>query len=108
MTIATSTGTNTDPESEDAWPWNCLSCGTTIYTDAECCRDCESAHLPAFHVRQRDISVGFVDWMRRETVPTFVRKITVIASIELSLTTLWLYALLIYADAFGRVTPAII
>lgn len=79
----------------DEWPWECLSCGTTLYHDVEHCRTCASASV---HPKTRGRSSAlreFVSWMRREPYPSFVLKVTAISSTELALTALWLHLILL-------------
>lgn len=74
----------------DGWPWQCLTCGSALYHDAENCRNC-AARPPASAGGRSPATQSFSDWMRREPYPTFVLKVTTISGAELALTALWLH-----------------
>ncbi len=95
-----------DAESDDdstSWPWECLNCGTTIFHDGECCVPCRSAYYASTHAGRPSDSMGFVEWIRRESLPAFVLKTTGIAGIELGLTAFWLLVFLGDPFALGQV-----
>lgn len=98
-----------DPDRADAdrWPWRCLGCGTTIYHDGELCRDCVSAHRRAHAGRGGDASDGFLEWVCEEPVSAFVLKVSVVAGIELALTSLWLRLALSGFVEYGSVVPIV-
>ena len=89
------------PTDADVWPWRCLRCGGTIYHDVELCRDCFALeryqHTMGGYGEaslEPDQPEGFVDWMRRQPASALWFKVSVIASVELTLTTVWLQLLL--------------
>ena len=97
----------TDRDESDTWPWRCLECGTTIYHDGEVCLDCESSRRVRRAGGRPDRSVGFVDWVRAQTATGLVLKVTVVASIELALTTFWLQTLLGRVLELGGLVPIV-
>lgn len=86
----------------DAWPWRCLGCEDVIYHDAEYCRDCRRPSLPPRIADTRHPVAAFLDWIRREPYPSFLTKVTAVASLELSLTALWLQLMLVGSVWLGR------
>ena len=79
----------------DSWPWECLNCQTTIFHDSLYCRDCEAWKWAETASGQSGPVGSFVDWMQRESYPSFVTKVTVIAGIELGLTAVWIHLLIL-------------
>lgn len=90
MSESTTSRAEPDRGEPESWPWRCLYCRTTIYHDGERCRDCRSSRRPAGRRPAPDAPDGFADWVREQTAPALVLKVTAIAGIELSLTALWL------------------
>lgn len=84
------TSAETTPSGDDSWPWRCLDCEGTIYHDSELCRDCQSVLTVAGGASGQQPDRDFVDWIRLEPYLAFVTKVTAVASLELTLTTLWL------------------
>ena len=89
------------PPEPDTWPWRCLRCGGTIYHDVELCGDCFALeryrHTMGGYGEARlepDGPEGFVDWMRGQPASALSLKVSVIAGLELTLTTVWLQLLL--------------
>lgn len=86
----------------DTWPWQCLRCGGTIYHDVELCRDCNPIGPLHDTDRRHEEPEGFIDWIRRESASALSIKVSVIAGVELVLTTFWLQ-LLAGASALSRI-----
>lgn len=84
------TGADDDRPDPDSWPWACLDCGTTIYHDGECCRDCARARQLARAASEGGDPGGFLEWMAGEPAPAFVLKVSTVAAMELALTSVWL------------------
>lgn len=85
----------------DTWPWRCLRCGGTLYHDVELCRDCFALeryqHTMGGYGEaglEPESPEGFFDWMRRQPASALSFKVSVIAGVELTLTTVWLQLLL--------------
>lgn len=87
---------------DDTWPWRCLGCEGTIFHDAVFCHDCRPAQLPSRSDPSRHPVGAFLDWIRREPYPTFLTKVTAVASLEVSLTALWLQLMLAGSVGIGR------
>lgn len=85
----------------DTWPWRCLGCEGTIYHDVELCHDCRLVRPVAHRTNRRHPVAEFLDWIRREPYPTFVTKVTAVASLEIALTTLWLHLMLFGSAGVG-------
>lgn len=79
---------------EGTWPWQCLGCRGPLYHDGELCRDCRTVDPFAGEPGLPDALAEFVDWIRVESYPAFLTKITAIAGVEVALTALWLRILL--------------
>ena len=105
MSGPTTQSASTDRGESDTWPWQCLDCRTTIYHDGEFCRSCDSSHRRPRTYGEPDTSNGFVDWMRGQTASGLVLKVTLVAGIELALTTFWLQTLLRRSVELGGVVP---
>lgn len=89
-----------------SWPWNCIECGTTIYGDGLYCAACEREQ------RRRERCEGaeeppadLVAWMREQSYPEFVTKVTAVSGAELLLTTIWLR--LLASGAVYALLPAV-
>lgn len=81
---------------DDGWPWDCTRCGATIYHDADNCRDCDRADRAGALAGRSDgsrLAPTFGAWMERQTYPSFVGRVIVVAAVELLLTTAWLQVL---------------
>ena len=98
---------STDRDDADTWPWACLDCGATIYHDGEFCVACESSHRIRRAHAESERSNGFRAWMREQTATDLVLKTTLVAAIELGLTTVWLQALLRRSLELGSLVPVI-
>ena len=85
------------------WPWECLNCGTTIFHDGECCVPCRSTYYSSPYTDGVTDSTGFFEWIRRESLPSFVLKTTGIAGIEIGLTAFWLLVFISDPFALGQV-----
>lgn len=82
---------------EDTWPWRCLGCEGTLYHDAVFCHDCRPAQLTSRSEPSHHPVPAFLDWIRREHYLTFLTKVTAVASLEVTLTALWLQLMLVGA-----------
>lgn len=78
----------------DSWPWACLDCGGTIYHDGRFCRDCERARALDRVAALSTPGPRFSHWIREQSYPSFVTSVTAVASLEVSLTAIWLQFLL--------------
>lgn len=97
----------------DTWPWRCLRCGGTLYHDVELCRDCFALERYRHSMGgygeaspEPDRPEGFLDWMRRQPASALSLKVSVIAGVELTLTTVWLHLLLGLGGLAGLVPIA--
>lgn len=75
------------PDQADRWPWACLCCGSVLYHDVECCRDCGPSPWSEEGSGEPE---RLLPWIRRQTVPTLVLKVAAVVGIELALTVLWI------------------
>lgn len=103
MPSAPSSRTDAEQAETESWPWHCLSCGETIFHVDTYCRDCTKPHRRGSTRRRESTASGFLDWIRQQSVLALSLKVTVIAGVELALTTLWLQILLYRAGALDHV-----
>lgn len=78
---------------DDGWPWNCTRCGRTVYHDDLVCRECDRTDRTSTTAPSPRVVRSWVAWMRRQSYPGFVTRVTTIAGIELALTALWMRVL---------------
>jgi hypothetical protein len=111
MSGSTATDVEDGRKSPDTWLWRCVGCGGTLYHDVELCRDCHSLERYRHAVggygetgRRPDAPRGFLDWMRRQPASVLSVKVSVVAGVELALTTLWL-KLLVGSAWLGGTVP---